>query len=82
MLTDQDIKKLTDVFATREEIDQRFIKIDQRFEESRQDIDKRFDDQKQDFINLQTAVDNYARRADAFFQEMVVLNHRVNRHEK
>ncbi len=64
MLSDEDIKKLIGVFATREE------------------IDKRFDEVRQDFSNLQTAVDAYAKRADTYFQEMVALSHKVDRHEK
>jgi len=59
MLTNKDIKKLIEVFATREE------------------IDKRFDGVKQDFSNLQTSVDNYAKKADIYFQEMVMLSHKV-----
>ena len=37
---------------------------------------------RQDFSDLQTAVDAYARKADAYFQEMVALSHKVDRHEK
>ena len=64
MLSDEDIRKLIDVFATREE------------------IDKRFDEIRQDFSDLETAVDAYAKKADTYFQEMVVLVHKVDRHEK
>ncbi len=45
-------------------------------------IDKRFDEMKGDFINLQTSVDAYAKKADTYFQEMVMLSHKVERHEK
>jgi len=37
---------------------------------------------KKDFIDLQTSVDSYAKRADTYFQEMVALSHKVDRHEK
>lgn len=37
---------------------------------------------EQAFSDLQTAVDGYAKKADAYFQEMVVLANKVNRHEK
>ena len=57
MLTDEDIKKLIQVFATREEV---ALKSD-------------FDDLRKDFSNLQSAVDAYAKKADTYFQEMVVL---------
>jgi len=45
-------------------------------------IDKRFDEMKKDFNDLQTSVDAYAKKADTYFQEMVVLSHKVDRHEK
>lgn len=64
MLNNEDIQKLIDVFATREE------------------IDKKFDAVRQDFSDLQTAVDAYAKKADTYFQEMVMLSHKVDRHEK
>lgn len=64
MLTDQDIKKLIDVFATREE------------------LDNKFDNVIQDFSNLQTAIDSYAKKSDTYFQEMLMLAHKVDRQEK
>ncbi|MEO0118549.1 MAG: hypothetical protein ABIK66_05450 [candidate division WOR-3 bacterium] len=45
-------------------------------------IDERFDEMKKDFVNLQTSVDTYAKKADTYFQEMVILAHKVDRHEK
>ncbi len=45
-------------------------------------IDKRFDEMKGDFINLQTSVDAYAKKADTYFQEMVMLAHKVDKLEK
>ena len=52
-------------------LDEKFIRIDQRFDEI-----------KEDFVNLQTWVDAYAQKADTYFQEMVMLSHKVDRHEK
>ena len=66
MLTNEDVKKLIDVFATREEV---ATKLD-------------LEDLRKDFSDLQTAVDGYAHKADAYFQEMVALAHKVDRHEK
>jgi len=37
---------------------------------------------KKDFIDLQTSVDAYAKKADDYFAEMVSLSHKVDRHEK
>lgn len=36
---------------------------------------------KEDFNNLLTAIDAYAQKADTYFQEMVMLSHKVDRHE-
>ena len=49
--------KLVDIFPTREEV------------ATKQD----FEELRQDFRNLQTSVDAYAKKADTFFQEMVML---------
>ncbi len=37
---------------------------------------------KNEFNDLQTSIDAYAKRADTYFQEMVALSHKVDRHEK
>ena len=37
---------------------------------------------KSDFRELMTSVDAYAQKADTYFQEMVMLSHKVDRHEK
>ena len=66
MLTPEDIQKLIEVFATRDEI---VTKDD-------------FELLRKDFSNLETAVDAYAKKADDYFQEMVMLSHKVDRHEK
>lgn len=52
--------------------------LDERFDKVEGDIKEL----KGDFNNLQTAVDKYAEKADAYFQEMVMLSHKVDRHEK
>jgi len=66
MLTNEDIQKLIEVFATREEV------------ATKKDLESL----KEDFINLQTAVDSYAKKADTYFQEMLMLANKVDRHEK
>ena len=52
--------------------------LDQKFTR----IDERFDEMKKDFVDLQTSVDAYAKRADTYFQEMVALSYKVDRHER
>lgn len=66
MLTSEDIQKLIEVFATRDEV---ATKAD-------------LADIRKDFSNLQTAVDAYAKKADNYFQEMLMLAQKVDRHEK
>lgn len=66
MLTDEDIQKLIGVFATKEDLKEALENITT----------------KDDFNILMSAVDAYAKRADTYFQEMVMLSHKVDRHEK
>ena len=37
---------------------------------------------KADIVNLLGAIDVYAAKADAYFQEMVMMSHNMDRHEK
>lgn len=46
------------------------------------DTEERFDDLKKMFRDLQGSVDFYAKRADSYFQEMVLLSRQMDRHEK
>lgn len=77
-------------------VDKRFDLVDKRFNsvEKRLDyqgkeiigLDKKIDnlkiELKQDINNLHTAVDGYAKKADAYFQEMVMLAKKVDRQER
>ena len=38
-----------------------------------------FDGLHNSFNQLQESVDSYAKKADTYFQEMVILSHQVNR---
>jgi predicted nuclease with TOPRIM domain len=118
MLSDNDIKKLTEVFATKEEINDRFNIIDRKFgqvDENFKDTNKHFEqvDQrlneinerfellptifptreevaskqdleelKEDFSDLQISVDIHTKKVDDYLQEMIVMNHRIDRLEK
>ena len=58
-------------------LDEKFSVIDEKLnnlQETKTD--------KSDFNNLLNAVDAYAKKADAYFQEMVMLSHKIERHEK
>lgn len=66
MLTNEDIQKLIEVFATREEMKEMVAILAT----------------KEEFSDLQSAVDAYAQKADAYFQEMLMLSQKLDRHEK
>ena len=66
MLDDKDIKKLIEVFITRGEFNEAISNL-----ATKGDIDK-----------LHTAIDAYAKKVDTFAQEMIMLAHKVDRHEK
>ena len=66
MLTNEDIQKMMEVFPTKDDL-----------KEAVADLVT-----KDDFNDLQTSVDAYAKKADIYFQEMVMLTHKVDRLEK
>lgn len=68
MLDDKDIQKIIE--ANREVFP------------SKEDFEGFKDEIKQSFSDLQTSVDAYAKKADTYFQEMVMLTHKVDRLEK
>ena len=43
-------------------------------------VDARFDELTQNFSDLQSSVDAYAKKADTYFQEMAAMRHALNRH--
>lgn len=52
--------------------------LDQKFNY----VDERFKKLEENFDLLQKSVDSYAVRADKFFDELVMLSNKVDRHEK
>jgi len=68
MLTNEDIQKL--------------IKAHKTIFATKADLERLKEDLRQDFGTLQTAVDGYAKKADTYFQEMVMLSHKVDRLDK
>lgn len=68
MLTQTDIKKIID--ANKEVF------------ATKEDILNVKNELRQDFSNLQSAVDGYAKKADTYFQELLIFAHRVDRMEK
>jgi len=70
MLDDKDIQKLINVFPTKEESVSK-----EEFESFQEEVRKSFSD-------LYSVVDAYAKKADTYFQEMVMLAHKVDKLEK
>jgi len=66
MLEDKDIQKLIDVFVTRERFNEVILNL-----ADKKDVDK-----------ILTAVDGYAKKVDTYAQEMIMIAHKVDRHEK
>ena len=61
-------------------IDERFVGIDTRLSNIEMKLESKAD--KADINELMNAIDAYAKKADAYFQEMVMLAHKVDRLEK
>lgn len=66
MLRDQDVQKLIRVFVTKEDLKEAVEPLST----------------KEDVNDLLNAVDTYAKKADTYFQEMVMLGHKIDRHER
>ncbi|MFH1657474.1 MAG: hypothetical protein ABH919_03330 [bacterium] len=84
-------KKFDNIDGKFDNIDNNFNQIDNKFDIVSQkifDIDEKLERMeenkadKSDIDNLLGAVDGYAKKADTYFQEMVLLSHKVDRHEK
>ena len=88
----KDYKELVKFLGERfEKVDERFDGVDKRFGvvgERLDKIDKNLNELKEnkadksDVNNLINSVDAYAKKADMYFQEMLILAHRMDRMEK
>ncbi len=65
-------------------IDENFVNVHQKFFSTEKILgnleEKKAD--KSDINNLLNVIDTYAKKADAYFQEMVMFSHQMKRHEK
>jgi len=68
MITDEDIKRI--------------IEAEREVFPTKGDFQTFQEEIREQFSELQTAVDSYAKKADAYFQEMLMLAHKVDRHER
>ncbi len=70
-------KKFSNIDKKFDNVDKRLIVIESRLE----NLEENKAD-KSDINNLLNAIDAYAKKADTFFQEMVMLAHKVDRLER
>jgi len=66
---------------TQEDI-QKIIKAQREVFPAKEEFESFKEEMRKDFSDLLTSVDAYAQKADTYFQEMVMLSHKVDRHEK
>ena len=85
-LDNKDIQNIVEanraVFATKESLDDVSDRLLKEIIINREYLDKFKEELKISFSDLQGAVDAYAKKADTYFQEMVMLSHKADRHEK
>ena len=83
-------KKFTGIDERFDEVDKKFVEVDNKFDrlfdvfatkDDFQEIRKEMMTQN-DKHQLLMSTDNYARKADTFFQELVALSNQTRRHEK
>lgn len=62
-----------------------FNEVGEKFDEVHENIAElreEFSELKEDFNDLHIAIDGYAKKSDTYFQEMVMLAHKVDRMER
>ena len=82
MLEDKDIQKLKEELATKEDLKTTSINLLDEILINRKDLEESRQEVREEFSKLYSAIDNYAKKADTYFQEMVMLSHKVDRNEK
>lgn len=75
------IPAMEEVFVTKKEFNRFAEKAFEVFV-TKEDLIKMQETIREDFSNLLTAVDKYSQKADTYFQEMVMLSHKIDRHEQ
>ena len=69
-------------FATKEDLDERSNKLLQEIFSTKEDLEGFKDEVRKSFSGLHSAIDAYAKKVDDYAQEMIMLAHKVDRHEK
>ena len=81
----QDFSELVEYLDKKfSKVENRFINVDGKLVTIDDKIEKlqEFKAEKDDVNELLNSIDAYAKKADTYFQEMVALAHKVDRHEK
>jgi len=81
----QDFSELVEYLDKKfSKVENRFINVDGKLVTIDDKIEKlqEFKADKDDVNELLNSIDAYAKKADTYFQEMVALAHKVDRHEK
>ncbi len=68
MLNDEDIIKMTKAFGEIFATKQEFYSLEEK--------------NQKNFSDLINSIDNYAKKADIYYQEMMMFSVKVDRHEK
>lgn len=84
--TKEDLKNFAtkdDIIGIKEDLNNKFNKAFKIFA-TKEDLKEAVNGlpSKEDFNNLQTSIDSYAKKSDAYFQEMLLLANKVDRQEK
>jgi len=82
MLIDKDIQKLTKVFSTKEDSNKASTTLLKEIFTIKNNLESFKEETKENFNNLQTSIDSYAKKSDMYFQEMLLLATKVDRQEK
>jgi len=65
-----------------EKMDKGFLALDNKIDNVYAELKGDIGELKNNFNNLQIAVDGYAKKADTYFQEMVIIAHKMDRMER
>lgn len=68
MLTQKDIQKI--------------VTANQKLFVTKEDLESFREEMRSYYSDIQSAIEGYAVKADTYFQEMLLLSHKIDRHEK
>ena len=61
---------------------QKIIKAEQGIFATKNDLENFREEMRNNFSELLTSVDGYNKKAETFFQELIMTSHKIERHEK